>query len=48
MWNVMENRAEKRVKIWKFRNPEESREKIEKIENKLWKDMENMEEKQVA
>jgi hypothetical protein len=31
----MENRAEKKEKIWNIRNPEESRKKIEKIEKKL-------------
>ena len=42
MWNDMENMAENSEKIWKIRK---NSEKIRKTQKKLWKNMENMEEK---
>ena len=42
MWNDMENMAENSEKIWKIRK---NSEKIRKIQKKLWKNIENMEEK---
>ena len=42
MWNDMEYMAENSEKIWKIRK---NSEKIRKIQKKLWKNMENMEEK---